>query len=331
MLIDLSGYSFSGKSALYDILDSTNTLGGFGFDNEFELLRVNGGLYDFVVAVSSTPWSPLRSDAGVRNFKKLSHNLGGSRSSLKDRFFRLGTYYDDLFPGYTKEVDSFIDSIVNASWKGSWLFPIFLSSSSHIALEKIFLKLGKTKYNQIYLSRLDTEHIYKLSRSFIDSLIISASKKLNVKHVLLNNTFEPSANDDLYNLVGECLPIVVDRDPRDIYISAWLKSKGAGEVGSVALGGNIEQFIERFLIFRKATNPNKKVVFMQFEDIIQDFDYLYKKLSPLNLDRENLYEAWTKIAKVSSQNIGLWKKDVPKEIQQDIKLITENLSIYCIN
>ena len=36
MLIDLSGYSFSGKSALYDILDSMDTIGGFGFEIEFE-------------------------------------------------------------------------------------------------------------------------------------------------------------------------------------------------------------------------------------------------------------------------------------------------------
>lgn len=329
MFIDLSGYSFSGKSALYDILDSMDDIGGFGFEREFELLRVHGGLYELVLATSGVPWSPLRSDAAIRNFIRLAWNLGGSRSSIKDRIFRLGTYYDDLFPGYSEEVDCLLNGLVGASWEAYWPFKIFLGRPWGNFCEKLGSRLGKNTHHDVYLARVDSDYACMLCHSFFTALEASASKKLNVEHVLLNNTFEPFANDGLYKLSESFIPIVVDRDPRDIYVSAWLKSKGPDNVGSAVIGGSANDFIKRFLIYREATSVHKKVIYIQFEDMVIDCDYLFEKLSSLNLTRKNLYQAWEKVAPLSSSNIGLWRQPLPKEIQDDICLISEKLPLFC--
>ena len=331
MLIDLSGYSFSGKSALYDILDSVDDIGGFGFENEFELLRVHGGLYELVQAISSFPWSPVRSDAAIRNFIKLSRNLGGSRFSLKDRIFRLGTYYDDLFPGYSNEVELLVKELVVGNWKGYWPFDVFLAKAWEVPFYKILSKFGFRRSENIYLSRVDSNHAYSVSQVFMGALISAAGKKLNVKHVLMNNTFEPSASYAMYKLVSESFPIVVDRDPRDIYISAWLNSKKPDGVGSATLGGDVRNFIKRFQKYRDSKIINENVSYVQFEDMVTDSSYLFQKLSPLNLSQKKIRQAWEKIAPHSAKNIGLWRQPEYEELHDDLELISKALSSYCKN
>lgn len=331
MLIDLSGYSFSGKSALYDILDSMETIGGFGFESEFELLRVHGGLYELVQAISTIPWSPMRSDAAIRNFIKLSRNLGGSCSSLKDRIFRLGTYYDDLFPGYSKEVDLLLKELVVGHWKGYWPLNTFMANAWEIPFYKTLTKLGSRKSENIYLSKVESKHAYALCQAFMSTLISAASKKLNVKHLLVNNTFEPSASDAMYKLVSESFPIVVDRDPRDIYISAWLNSKKPDGVGSAIIGDDVRSFIRRFQIYRDSTIKNENVSYVQFEDMVTDSSYLFQKLSPLNLCYENFRLAWDKVAPNAAKNIGQWLEPVNKELYEDLELISKTLYNYCRN
>lgn len=327
MLIDLSGYSFSGKSALYDILDSLENVGGFGFESEFELLRAHGGIYELIVAVSTNPWSPVRSDAAVREFQVLAWNLGGSRSVLKDRMFRLGTYYDDLFPGYSDAVDRLLKTLVGASWKGHWPFRMFLAHPWKTFINKLCFKMGFSSQGDIYLSRVDTDYAYEMCRLFLTCLIDSARRSLNVDYVLLNNTFEPSSNDALYSIVGECVPVVVDRDPRDIYISAWLRS--ADGVGSAVLGGCVDDFIKRFLTYREATNTQGKAIYIMFDDMVTDFDYLSNKLSVLGLPRQDLFNSWEKVTAASSMNMGLWRRPLPKHIEDDVSRIEDRLSHYC--
>ena len=331
MLIDLSGYSFSGKSALYDILDSMINAGGFGLENEFDLIRVNGGLYELASAISGSPWSPVRSDGAIREFRNLAWNLGGSRSKLKDRIFRLGTYYDDLFPGFSDEAEVFIQKLISTSWKGSWPFPIYRSSFWEIALEKCASKVGYVRHDNIFLSRGEPNEVCELCNSFVTSLVSSACKKLNVEHLILSNSFEPSANDAMYSLVEGCCPIIVDRDPRDIYVSAWLNSFGNREVGSVALGGNVDQFIKRFKIFRGATSQASKAVHVRFEIMLTDFDYLYSKLSRLDLDKDDLYKCWRRVSSLSSRNIGVWRQKLPQNIEDDLGVISDQLSSYFKN
>ena len=329
MLIDLSGYSFSGKSALYDILDCLENVGGFGMESEFELLRAPGGLYDLVAATTGTPWSPVRSDAAVANFKRVAYNLGGSRSLLKDRLFRLGTYYDDLFPGYSHQIDCLLKNWVETSWEAYWPFKFFLAQPLELFAKKILLKVGFKGLETVFLSRVESDLAYNLCREFCGSLISSASATLNVEHLLLNNSFEPSSTDAVFNLVGDCIPIIIDRDPRDIYASAWLSISGPNPSGTATIGGSVDDFISRFLIYRDATIQNNKVIYMNFEDMVTDFDYLSEKLSKLNLEHAKLLNAWKKIAPHSAKNIGIWKQQNTKELELDIARISDQLAFYC--
>ena len=329
MLIDLSGYSFSGKSALYDILSSVDNVGGFGVESEFELLRVPGGLHELVNATSGAAWSPIRSHAAIKSFGRLAYNLGGTRSSIRDRLFRLGTYYGDLFPGYEDYVNRLMNSFVQASWNAYWPFGLYLANPSKLAFHKVLAKLGFHPTALVHFSRLDREEANAICHDFFNSLVRAACNRLNVEHLLVNNAFEPSGGDLMYSLVPNCVPVVIDRDPRDIYFSAWLNSKGYNPAGSVALGRNIDDFIARFLTYREATSSNDGAVSIKFEEMVTDFDYFCDKLSFLKLNRTEISQAWSKHAPSSAKNIGLWKQASHVGLHREINYISQQLSSYC--
>lgn len=80
MIIDVSGFSFTGKSAFYELFSNSPELNSFGVEVEIDLLRVQGGLIDLHHALCIN-WSPIRSSEAIRRFSKLVHYLGGEEKS----------------------------------------------------------------------------------------------------------------------------------------------------------------------------------------------------------------------------------------------------------
>ena len=66
--LDLSGYAFTGKHAVIDLVREFAGYTVAHFQFEFNLLRIQGGIRDLETALSDD-WSPIRSDAAVRRFR----------------------------------------------------------------------------------------------------------------------------------------------------------------------------------------------------------------------------------------------------------------------
>ena len=80
-VVDLSGYSCSGKSIVYDLLTCSKSFYGFGVNFHFELSRAPGGIIDLREAISGENWSPIRSSEAIRRYFRLIENLGGNIKS----------------------------------------------------------------------------------------------------------------------------------------------------------------------------------------------------------------------------------------------------------
>src|SRR4051812_30054845 len=99
-VLDLSGYGFSGKHAMIDFV---RELAGYHvehFQFEFALLRIQGGILDLKTALVDD-WSPIRSDAAIRRFRRLVRRLG-PRNRLADPsswFKATGFNYDAHYGG----------------------------------------------------------------------------------------------------------------------------------------------------------------------------------------------------------------------------------------
>ena len=91
--------------------------------------------------------------------------------------------------------------------------------------------------------------------------------------ILLNNAFETTNPLMSHQFFDNAKSIVIDRDPRDIYLSA--KSTGITNgvnVGETAVGGSVENFIIRFKLYRMT----KDIIF-DFLDVNESIHRFPKK------------------------------------------------------
>ncbi|HDS7250358.1 TPA: hypothetical protein QH439_003468, partial [Morganella morganii subsp. morganii] len=100
----------------------------------------------------------------------------------------------------------------------------------------------------------------------MDELILSSNH--NNKDFIVFDQIIPSNNVDKYNnYFNDIKVIIVDRDPRDLYIlnealwkEKWIPSD------------SLDTYIEWFQLLRENKTANEDVIYMQFEDFIYNYD-----------------------------------------------------------
>ncbi|QKM61904.1 hypothetical protein DCO16_01670 [Polynucleobacter antarcticus] len=270
-VVDISGYSFTGKSAFFDLLCEFDGFFHHSKEFEFDLLRVRGGILDLKFALVDS-WSPIRSSEAIMAFYHLITTIGGNKSTYS-RLFRSGAHYDHYFPGFTEISLKFIDSLVCAKWNCEWPYPLYGKSKWHICFTKAMQKIGCMRENQFFLSRMTAEEFYVRTRLYFNELFRGLEKKSYSK-ILLSNAFEPFAPLQSVALFDHAKSIIVDRDPRDIYLSALMAGRIAGsKVGQAVTGGGVQTFIDRFRIYRsKMDDQNPNIYRTNFESLVLNYD-----------------------------------------------------------
>lgn len=235
---------------------------------------------------------------------------------------------------FTSESEIFLKNLILATWEGEWPFAAFNESHSFSMIKKYLRKFGLYRLEEIYLSSIDSDDFKKCSRTYI-SKIFSLSN-VDYSGVLINNCFEPFNPTFGMEFFPEARSIVVDRDPRDIYISASNNRIINGvDVGGAVVGGDVNAFITRFLKYRKNISEvrSEQLHRTTFENLILNFDdeivALKKLIYPLQLDWQKMENSFNR--ERSLKNIQQWRLDQNKKYSEDIKLIESQLSEYCID
>jgi len=303
----------------------------FGIESEFDLIRSQGGLLDLYHALCVS-WSPIRSSEAIRRFRRLIYYFGGQRN-IHDRLFRYGPHYDSIIKDFTRKSEKFINSLILAEWQGEWPFADFNESHSLTILRKNIKRLGLRQKKTVYLSSFSESKFTELCVSYIRELF-EGSYDSNTEGLLLNNCFEPFNPLLSMKFFPESRAIIVDRDPRDIYIAASkTRNVNGADVGGAVIGGGVETFIDRFMTYRNNVNfePSHKVMRTNFENLIlkhsDELDKLTSFFAPLIIDWP-LTESKFNINK-SRKNIRQWLQPEHAEYKNDIELIEDRLSDYC--
>ena len=332
MVVDLSGYSFSGKSAVYDLLTEFEGFFSHSKEFEFELMRVQGGILDLKNALVDN-WSPIRSSEAIRNFYRLIKRIGGL-GNARSRLAGAGSNYDLIFPGFTEKSNQYIDSLVSASWECDWPFPLYSCDLASLLLKKSKKKLGFNSKDILYLSRPTKELFISSTKSYLNSLFSEVIDSEN-KCLVLNNSFEPFDPDKSIELFDFAKSIIVDRDPRDIYLSAINAGSIHGlEVGLAVTGKTVANFIDRFKIYH--ANPvtsSSNVYRIAFESIVLDYEAEVNRIRSFLGETPGSYRhkgcAFNPIQ--SAKNVGIWKSLNDEVLIRDIKIIERELPQYCLS
>ena len=304
-IIDISGFGHSGKTAVTNLLSEVKGLDIHYPTFEFGLLRFPDGLIDLKRNIS-TNWSPIKSDIALKRFKKLSNNLSESYSKNINSNFNLLT-------------ENYIDSLRFTTHQVHWFDRLYFTNNITLinvikfAVTKLGLKtvfkffiglISKdTNQKKDLVNLVDSKNFDSKTKIYLENLLFSKSPI-----VATNNAFEPFEPSEAMSFFSESYCVIVDRDPRDIYLSSinhkssfvpdfeknnkhnsfnFMQNQKIDFLGSK----NIENFIWRQKQLReniKINKDNLKVIRINYEDLIYNYedtvDYLFKKL---NIDKKN--------------------------------------------
>tara|TARA_B100000925_G_scaffold217246_1_gene166222 strand:+ start:6063 stop:7037 length:975 start_codon:yes stop_codon:yes gene_type:complete len=277
MIVDVSGYSYSGKGAVVDILRDFPALQVHKKEFEFLLIRATDGLLDLRSHIIDNP-SEIRVDMAIKRFINLSKNLSSKPTSLfrpLSIFTPPGQDYSDLFPGFDEHTINFINNI-SSHTSEYWPFPSLYKSNFNSFLEKLF-KLSKgDKNTKKYFSYISRDEFDNFLNIYLRKVLFSKISDKKTK-VVTSNMLEVYSPNHFFEAIQPCKLIIVDRDPRGIFISI------PGNKNDLENEKKVNEFIEKFKNQRSKkflkNLKHENILTLKFEDIFRDFNSTLEKIS----------------------------------------------------
>lgn len=331
--IDLSGYSFTGKGAYNHVFSEFSVCHVHPYDFEFDLIRTRGGVLDLYDALVNN-WSPVRSSECIRDFKKNIISYGGN-NTLLDRLTTNGRHYEYVFPGFNTISEKYINDLIDFKWKGQWPYAFDRNSKLQMLTNKLLFKLGyKDIYQKdIYLASCTEDEFILKTKKYLND-ILTKKVESSATTIVMNNVFEPFDPLRSMRFFDNVKSIVIDRDPRDIYLSASNYVNQDGSRGwKATLGGNVEEFINRFNTYRnniKNKVDEQSVLRLSFEELVLDYHDTLNRLFEFMEEDSCIHKDQKKYFNpdVSRQGVGMWKS-VDGQLKKDVEKIYIELKDHC--
>lgn len=171
-----------------------------------------------------------------------------------------------------------------------------------------------------------TEEFYTKTQEYTYRIFNAVERKQ--KFILADGLFRPEIAARELNWYSNAKFIIVDRDPRDLYILSKIY-KGEPYLPT----WNVDTFIDWFKTYRSCNERNSKypdkILQLRFEDLIYEYEESLKKLKEfLNLtDEEHIKKGQIFISEKSKTNTQFFRKH--PEYAEDIQKIENELPEFC--
>lgn len=315
MYIGICGYGYTGSGAVLDLLKEFDGLKVLD-DDEFMFPYLPDGLVDLEKHLMSAPSKFFDSDAAIKRFISLSKTL----SKFKRSF-----YYKITNGKFYKYSLDYVDAISQITWKGKWVYDSIYCRNELIKTIKFRIAPRIVKKNNLNCRTMhfsiQPENFYVESKKFIDNVF---SAFANFDKIVLNQPF-PANNPDIsmrfFGQDTKC--IVVDKDPRDLYILAkkyinvkWIPTN------------NVDDFILFYKMQRLNRSNNKNVLYIRFEDLILNFSSTCKQIIEFcgMKDNQHLFKNRFFDPNKSIANTNLFRDNT--EFLEDIRKIEKELGEF---
>jgi hypothetical protein len=283
--IDVSGIGSSGKSAVTDLLREFDNLYVPHFQFEFDLIRAPGGLLDLRHAVLED-WSPVRSHAAVRRFRRLTRTLGTDPrpwqiarliQSSSQRYARhFGEAYFSIW-------DDLCDALVVLHYRAEWPFDDFEISGTWRLAKRLLKRAGLRGRFLHDVTLIDGSHFDELARRAMHQLYAQVMGASHIA-VVLNNAIEPYNPGSGLDMLGDAKQIVVVRDPRDVFATGQSASSNTASAKLRAFDNDgfnksflatdsVAAFCARHSVHWAAmarASSDPRVLRLWFEDLVTD-------------------------------------------------------------
>lgn len=324
MIVGVCGLGYSGSGAVDALLREYTETQVFS-DFEFVYTYMPDGLEDLEYHLMKHCCRYYDSDIALRRFRKYIKRANTKRSQLrkstKDQMLRI--------------TDEYLAKLVQISWKGFWsadmtheswmsvLFKMRLMSRVYKYLFKITKKhLPIVPNRDMYMS-VKPDNFYELSRDYVKRVLEAMGRDEN-KITVLDQPFSGDHPETSFAFFDDPKAIVIDRDPRDLYLVA--KKIGA-IVGRFMPVDDVETFVEYYKLIRKNTAQNEdttRVLRIQFEDLIYEYDATVARIEDFLGIKNHVSPKSNFKPQVSINNTQLFKKFT--DMEEDVKYIEQHLA-----
>lgn len=272
MIIGATGYGATGSSVITDFLREFEDVQVFD-DFEFSFPYRVDGLQDLEYHVMKQYSKNLSGDAAVKRFLEAS------------RYIYTPLLHKPCSPErYMQIVHKFIDSIVQVKFKGMESVDLIsgniFSNIIKLGMKKKIIPMlierwtGRASYiwpnREMYVC-IKPENFYDAAQTYIEDIIVSMGADLS-KPVVLDQPFEGNAPEQSMKFFKAPKAIVIDRDPRDLYLE--VKRKGFRE-GRFFPHEDVKAFTEyyRRLHTQMPKEDGERIIIIRFEDMMYKYEY----------------------------------------------------------
>lgn len=328
MVIGVCGYGYTGSGALLDLFKEYNDFSQCPYDDvEFMMPYYPDGLESLEFNLFEKTSRFMSSDVSIYRFEKFMNQY--ARAS---RVVDLSTH------GKLPEItDRFLRKIVDISWEGSWLFDFYQEQETNFGwfrsrtlrtIRRLFEKCGidipiQKKRNMRIAT--DKDIFYSAAKEFVNE-IINEMHPIKHERVVLNQPFAANCPTKSFVFFDDPKAIIVDRDPRDVYILSKNTVKSRSEWIPT---DDVETFIKYYRYMHNhlaEDSKNSDVMILHFEDLIFNTNLVIsdieKMIGPLgNKNGEHHFRPEDSI-----NNTQLFKKY--RKYSDDIVLIEKELKEY---
>ena len=321
-----TGYMGSGSSAVTDLLKEYPVLNTKNSDFEFVFLHAPNGVFDLENKLLNNN-NALRSDEAIKSCRSFMNSL------YKYRGWWVAGYNNAISNNFLKITEEYISSLKTTTFQGSWYIyekPSTITWLYRALLNRISPKLVKRKLpsKTLEFSLITPEEFYKQSNKYINKIIYEISSDRNpvvLDQLLLPHNLPTIENYKLNNI----FPIVITRDPRDVFISNkyyWYPK----ECG-IPFPLDVHEFCRYYKDLRKLENlrnSNISTLEINFEDLVLNYNDTLKKIEDyLGLqDVEHINKLKHFNPKKSINNLQIFNRK--KEYKIEASIIEEELKEY---
>ncbi len=328
-----TGYMGSGSSAITDLTSEFKDCQNEFKSYEYIILHCPNGVFDLEDKLLLGN-NAIRSDEAIRTFENQMKKL------YNKKFWWVGNYKKIIGDNFMNITNQYINSLINFNYNGYWYTHEEVDNKMFwkllIRKPLKILTLNKVKFNKVLKYKdgmkicLPTkEEFYEKSKKYIYDIIDVISK--GKTNVILDQFLLPFNLYRVDNYFCDRLKvIVVERDPRDIFIInkyIWQKKQIC-----VPMPLDVHEFCKYYKRMReseKQCNSNK-VLRVKFEDLIYNYENELKRITDFLgfTEKDHVYKKTRFNPEISIKNTQLFNN--PKYIEE-AKIIEKNLEDYLYN
>lgn len=324
--IDVSGFSTSGSSAVVDLLKEFK--GVYEADAEIRFIKDPFGICDLEKALVGH-WEMINSTAAITNFLRINKKY--SRIS-KYPWSPAGlNYKKTINPHYMDIINEFVGKLTDFEITQDYYFNKFEKGYFRYVTDRIRQgldiytkgRLNVSRSYKGYFAHPDADTFNKAVQELFNSLFYNYIQKQGCSYIILDQAVSPQNTQVIHRYFTKAKMIIVDRDPRDMYINdlKWgakyndnFKSKDGGR---------------QYALMQKQQRQNiildDDVMLVKFEDVILKYEETKLKICDfLGIDiGDHIRPKMFLKPEVSQKNIGLWKNyyETCKEALDEIAMI----------